>query len=421
MITLLAVTLAVATMAEPLPNTLSPAEHAAGWKLLFDGTNSPSLRAYRKEGFPWAIEDAAIKVVPGKGDIVTLDQYADFEFQLEWKATPKANSGIIYRVAEKNEFTWMTGPEFQILDDAGHAGNLKAIQSAGAMYDFVEPPADKVIHPAGQWNHARIWVKDGLVKHFINGQKTAEVRIDGQGWKDQIAKTKFAPFEGFGVQANGHIAIQDHGDILFYRNIKVRDLSSPAGPSKPLFDGQSLAGWTAVMPSVDPSVKDPASVWTTADGTLVSPRRMLGYLRTNADYTRYLLTLQWRWDPTTKRTGNSGVLLAVTGEEKVWPSCLEAQLMHQKSGDFWNIGNLPLTSDPARTKGGNVRAMSDAERPVGEWNEYQILVDAGSVTLNVNGELVNSITGFTPVPGKIALQAEGTEIHFRDIRITPLD
>lgn len=419
MLTLFALSAAVA-MSEPAPNTLTPAEKAAGWQLLFDGTAS-KLRGYKKESFTWAVEDGSIKVVPGAGDLITIDQFSDFEFQVEWKATPKANSGIMYRVAEKHDYTWMTGPEFQVLDDFGHAGNLKAIQSAGAMYDLAEPPADKPLKPAGEWNHARIWIKDGLVKHFLNGRKTAEVRIDGQEWKDRVAQTKFKPFEGFGVQPTGHIALQDHGDTLWYRNIKVRDLANPAPTgTQAIFDGRSLTGWTAVVPDLAKDKKDQTAPWTAKDGVLICSGTPAGYLRTMDAFEHYALAFDWRWSPETKKTGNSGVLLAIAGPDKVWPDCLEAQLQHGRAGDFWNLGAMSLTADPARTNGRNVRAISDAERAAGEWNHYEIIVDRDEVNLFINGEWVNNATKVGVRPGPIGLQSEGAEIHFRALRLAPI-
>jgi len=110
----------------------------------------------------------------------------------------------------------------------------------------------------------------------------------------------------------------------------------------------------------------------------------------------------------------------MTGEDKVWPKSVEAQLHSGNAGDFWNIGDFAMTTDPARTKGRNTKKTHAAERPIGEWNEYEIIVNGPTITLFVNGEQVNEATGVEVVPGHICLQSEGAEIHFKNIRLTPL-
>jgi len=246
--------------AAPL-NQLTAVEEAAGWKLLFDGKSTDSWRGYRKDGFPdkgWEIEDQCIKVrAKGKGgDIITRDQYGDFELVLEWRVSAKANSGIMYRVTEKHGASWQTGPEYQILDDAGYGDSLKPGQMSGALYDIYEPDRAKVMKPAGQFNHTRIRLKDNLLQHWLNGVKVVECRIDGEEWKKRIAASKFGKYEGFGVQPRGHIALQDHGNDVWFRNIKVRDLSAPLPNEVRLFNGKDLGGWTSISTPEGTSMED---------------------------------------------------------------------------------------------------------------------------------------------------------------------
>jgi len=418
----LALVAATPAFADAPPNTLTPAQKAAGWQLLFDGSSTDQWRAYRGEAFPsrgWTVEDGTLKVNArgGGGDIITVDQFENFELSLEWKASPGANSGIIYRVAEIHGATWMTGPEYQLLDDHAHGIAADHHWSAGAMYDLASPPAGKVLHPAGEWNHARVRVEPGRIRHWLNGTPTADVRTDGPEWRERIAWSKFAGASGFGVQPRGHIALQDHGDDMWFRNIMIRDLDATPEGAIELFNGRDMTGWTHHLQGD----ADPSKTWSVRNGVLVCAGLPMGYLRTMETYDNYVLRLRWRFNPITGKAGNSGVLLRVSGEDKVWPRSVEAQLMSGRAGDFWNIGEVPMSTDPERTSGRNTRHLFAAEHPIGSWNEYEIVVDGGRVALFVNGELLNEAWDVEERAGWIGLQSEGTEIHFRDIVLVPIE
>ncbi len=185
-----------------------------------------------------------------------------------------------------------------------------------------------------------------------------------------------------------------------------------------LFNGKDLTGWTFYLEDKSAKAED---VWSVRDGVLICKGRPIGYIRTEKDYTNYVLTLEWRFDPE-KGAGNSGVLLRMIGPDKVWPKSIEAQLHSGNAGDFWNIDEFKMTVDPERTEGRRTRKTKDSnEKPLGEWNHYEITVDHGTVTLKVNGEVQNVATDCEEVPGKICLQSEGAEIHFRNIELRPLD
>lgn len=410
-----------AVAGEAAPNTLTAAEKAAGWKLLFDGKTTDGWRGFRQRAFPakgWVIEDGVLTVQAGGGggDIITAEQFGEFELSLEFRTAPRANSGIIYRVTEVHGATWQTGPEYQVLDDAGHNLPPDHPHSAAALYDLATPDSAKILRPAGEFNEARVVAAAGRIEHWLNGVKVLEVRTDGQDWKDRIAGSKFKVYEGFGVQPKGHIALQEHGDTVSFRNIKVRDLSAPMPGEVSLFNAKDMSGWKAYLHEG----KSIADVWRVENGVMICAGKPAGYIYTEKDYTNFVLRLQWRWNPETRQAGNSGVLLRMIGEHKVWPKSVEAQLHSGNAGDFWNIGDFRMTTDPARTSGRNTRKLAMAERPVGEWNDYEIVVDRGTITLYVNGRLVNQATDVEEVAGKICLQSEGTEIHFRDIRLAPI-
>jgi len=160
--------------------------------------------------------------------------------------------------------------------------------------------------------------------------------------------------------------------------------------------------------------------WKVEDGVVICSGTPAGYLKTKEQYTNYLLVVEWRWSPTTKKAGNSGVLLRQIEDDKVWPRCVEAQLMSERAGDFYNIGEFPMRGDPERTKGRHTEHTHSNDYPVGEWNRYDILVSGDRVELHVNGQLLNVATEVLEVPGHICLQSEGTEIHFRTVDLYPI-
>jgi len=413
---------AASSLGQSAANTLTAAEQAAGWKLLFDGKSTDAWRGYRGKEFPsagWAVDGDALKTASGGGDIITKAQYGDFELQLEWKASPKANSGIIYRCTEQHDASWQTGPEFQILEDSTYGAAATDMHSAGALYDLAAPAPEKLLKPAGEWNHGRIIWDDARIQHYVNGMKVVDVRTDGEDWKSRIAGSKFGAYEGFGVQPKGHIAIQDHGDTLWYRNIKVRDLDAPMPGEARLFNGKDLKGWVAFVPDKGGMTKEAFEVWSVKDGVLTCAGNPGGYIRTQKDYTNYVLKLKWRFDPA-KGAGNSGALCRMVGEDKVWPKSVEAQLHSGNAGDFWNIDEFKMKVDPGRTQGRNTKKLAYHENPLGEWNEYEIIVDHATISLYVNGMLLNQATEVEEVPGKICLQSEGAEIQFKDIRLAEI-
>lgn len=186
-----------------------------------------------------------------------------------------------------------------------------------------------------------------------------------------------------------------------------------------LFNGKNLDGWKFYL---EPKAKDvkPEDVWSVEKGVIVCKGKPNGYIITEKDYEDYVLELEWRWGP---KKGNSGVFVHVSGPDKIWPKGIEAQLMADNAGDFWLVGGFKLTTDESRKKGGRVVRMKSEkpiEKDVGEWNKYRITCKGDTIKLEVNGQVVNEGTGAEATRGKILLQSEGAEIHFRNIRITPI-
>ncbi|MCA8971190.1 MAG: DUF1080 domain-containing protein [Planctomycetes bacterium] len=395
----------------------------AGWHALFDGSTTDSWRGYKQDAFPdkgWVIEDGALvhREGGGGGDIITKRAYRNFELELEWKVAKGANSGVIYKVAETEPASYQTGLEYQILDDEAHEGASTQSIGSGGLYALYTPQ-NKQLFPVGSWNRAKIVVDGSHVEHWLNGARILEAELDSDDWKERVQKSKFAAWKRFGTVARGHIALQDHGNEVAFRNIRIRELaptSSRQGEARVLFDGRSLDAWTCFL-NDDGKLED---VWSIEDGILVCKGRPTGYLMSKDQFDNFILEVEWRW-PEGKNPGNSGVLVRKTGEDKTWPRSIEAQLQSGQAGDFWNIGEFGMQTVDGRRKGRNTKKTHSNEKAIGGWNRYRITCDGPWVRLEVNGEVLNEAWGCESHPGNICLQSEGAEIHFRSVRLIPLE
>jgi hypothetical protein len=206
----------------------TPDSADSGWRSLFDGRTADQWRAYRGDSLPagWQVVDGALTRVAKAGDIVSREQFQDFELALEWKVESGGNSGIFYRVAEAPELetVWQSGPEFQVLDDARHPDGRRPETSAGACYGLYPAPRD-MVRPAGEWNEARIVVHGTHVEHWLNGHRVVAYALGSRDWEERVGRSKFADLPRYGREPRGHIALQDHGDWVAYRNIRIRPIS----------------------------------------------------------------------------------------------------------------------------------------------------------------------------------------------------
>jgi hypothetical protein len=230
---LLAALLACSRPEPPPESSMTTAEpHEAGWRALFDGKSADAWRGYRSDHLPagWQVIDGALTRVARAGDIVSREQFEDFELALEWKVAPGGNSGVFYRVTEapELEWVWQSGPEAQVLDDAGHRDGARPETSAGACYGLYPAPRG-VVRPAGEWNEMRILVQGSRVEHWLNGRQVVAYELGSAEWQDRVRQSKFAKLPGYGRAPRGHIALQDHGDRVAYRNIRIRVIG-PEGP-----------------------------------------------------------------------------------------------------------------------------------------------------------------------------------------------
>ncbi|HEY0356702.1 MAG TPA: DUF1080 domain-containing protein, partial [Flavisolibacter sp.] len=211
------------------------------WISLFDGKTTNGWHTYGKKtiGKAWKVEDGVLRLDAASkkdwqtaegGDIITDEEFEDFHLKLDWKISPKGNSGIIFYIHEdpaKYKYPWETGPEMQVLDNGtatteGHPDGKITSHRAGDLYDLVV--AKEAVKPAGEWNAVEIISKNGDLEFRMNGQEVLKTNIWDENWKQMVAKSKFKSMPGFGIYKKGKIGLQDHGDDVWFRNIMIRRL-----------------------------------------------------------------------------------------------------------------------------------------------------------------------------------------------------
>ncbi len=202
------------------PNTLTDTEKAEGWKLLFDGKDLAQWRNYQKDGLSdkWRIEDGAFTLTEkGGGDIITKETYGAFELKLDYRISKGGNSGLMYHVTEEEGTPWRTGPEIQIQDNVdGHDP-----QKAGWLYQLYAADVDAT-KPAGEWNTIHIVITPEKCVHTMNGTPYVEYVKGSADWDAKVAASKFAKFARFGKPTRGFICLQDHGNVVSFRNVKIK-------------------------------------------------------------------------------------------------------------------------------------------------------------------------------------------------------
>lgn len=212
-------------------NKLTSKEKKDGWILLFDGKTTAGWRTFNatKAGEGWKVRKGELyldkTVKEGRGDLLSDAEFENYEFSIEWKIDACGNSGIIFNVVEdsKYEATYVTGPEMQVLDNSCHPDAKIIKHRAGDLYDLISCSTETV-KPAGEWNHAIIRSDRGRMEFWLNGTKVVEFTMHDAKWDDMVASSKFNTMPDFGKALKGHIALQDHGDNVWYRNIKIREL-----------------------------------------------------------------------------------------------------------------------------------------------------------------------------------------------------
>ena len=214
-------------------NTLNKKEKKEGWKLLFDGKTTTGWRNFNSNtlGAGWKVQDGAlfldnsVSEKEERGDIITHEEYQDYELTLEWKIDSCGNSGIIFNVVEDPKYhaTYVTGPEMQVLDNTCHPDAKIEKHRAGDLYDLIECNKETV-RPAGEWNQARLVSKNAKYEFWLNGTRVVSFEMHTPEWDQMVLNSKFKTMPDFGKATGGHIALQDHGDKVWFRNIKIREI-----------------------------------------------------------------------------------------------------------------------------------------------------------------------------------------------------
>jgi len=190
---------------------------------LFNGRTLEGWRGFKSDAPPsgWSVVDGTLARTGSGGDIVTVDEFGDFDLRLQWKISEGGNSGIIFRVVNVGTEVWESGPEMQILDNARHADGKNPLTSAGANYGLQAPVRD-VTRPVGEWNDARLIVAGAHVEHWMNGVKVVEYDLWSPAWESLVKASKFVTMPAYGRAKRGRIALQNHGDPVWFRNITIQ-------------------------------------------------------------------------------------------------------------------------------------------------------------------------------------------------------
>lgn len=210
-----------------MQNQLSAADSAAGWRLLFDGTSVSAWRGYKTQTAPtgWTASGGSLRKTGAVDDIISRDQFGDFELAFDWKMSAGGNAGVFYRATEEYDKVYWSAPEYQLLDDSGHVDGKDPLTSAAAAYGLYPAPAGAV-KPAGEWNSSRIVVKGNHVEHWLNGTKVVEYELQSPDWEAKVKASKFGEWKNYGRAKRGHIAFQgDHEGDLELRNLRIRELT----------------------------------------------------------------------------------------------------------------------------------------------------------------------------------------------------
>ena len=202
-----------------------------GWQILFDGKSTDGWHSYGKEkaGAGWIADNGVLHFDPSKndgGDLVTNESFKNFALQLDWKISPAGNSGIIFYVHDdyaKYNYVWLTGPEMQIIDNIGHEDAKYPKHRAGDLYDLISALPESA-KPVGEWNHVEIIANNGKLDFYLNNIHVVSTTMCDANWNKMVAGSKFHSMPGFGTFHEGHIALQDHGGDVWFKNIKIKKL-----------------------------------------------------------------------------------------------------------------------------------------------------------------------------------------------------
>lgn len=398
-------------------NILTDEEIKDGWSLLFDGKTLSGWRDFKGDSVsiaPWKAEKGTLTSLglgsDSTGYIVTTKEYENFIVSFDWKISEGGNSGFLYHVVERPELKvpYVTGPEYQLIDDAGFPEKIEEWQKAGTDYAmYTCDTTKKVLKKAGEWNNSKIVFDNGHVEHWLNGQKVLEFEAWTPDWFCRKNSGKWDNAPEYGLARSGVIALQDHGSRIWFRNMKIKEL-----PRKPkqesLFNGKDLTGWDVYG----------TELWYVDNGELVcesGPDKEYGYLGTNKYYNDFDLNLEFKQEA----NGNSGVFIRSYIKTGVQISGWQVEVAprdHDTGGIYESYGR------------GWIYQIPDEKENIlkeGSWNTMRIKVVGDKITTWLNGEVMTDLTDARIGQGKgrILLQIHsggGIKVRWRNFNLTEL-
>jgi hypothetical protein len=396
-------------------NILTEKEKQDGWQLLFDGKTTNGWKNYNASGVTgWSAEDGCL-VASGTGAdetgyIITEKQYDNFELAFDWKIAAEGNSGVMYHVIESEKYKtpYMTGPEYQLLDDVGFPQKVENWQITGADYAMhIADSTVKKLNPVGQWNTTRIVFDNGHVEHWLNGAKIVEFEAWTPEWFALKNSGKWTMAPEYGLSETGYISLQDHGSKVWFRNMKIKQLPKKEKQAEKLFNSIDLSGWIAYG----------TEKWYVSDSLLIcesGPDKGYGYLATQKYYKDFDLSVDFKQIS----NGNSGIFFRSTidgtkvsgWQVEVAPKGNDSGGIYESYGRGW-LNQIPDEKE-------------NILKP-GEWNTMRVRVVGNNVTTWLNRQemthLNDSLIGKTN--GRIALQIHdggGIKVEWKNLVIQPL-
>ena len=397
-------------------NVLTEKEKAAGWALLFDGKTMNGWKDFNGTSLkqPWGVVDGCIQAKGAGSDsdgyIVTDKEYENFELAWDWKLSEGGNSGMLYHVVENPAFSvpYVTGPEYQLLDEPNFPYELEDWQRLGVDYAMHLPDISLMkVNPAGEWNNSKIVFDNGHVEHWLNGVKILEFEAWADDWFERKNSGKWAHAPEYGLARKGVICLQDHGYPASFRNIKIKELPRKTKEVN-LFNGVDLKGWEAYG----------TEKWYVENGLLVCESgddKDYGYLATREYYDDFDLTLEFKQEA----DGNSGVFIRSFIEEGVKVNGWQVEVApkgHDTGGIYESYGRGWLVQIPDEKE--EILIEND-------WNTMRIRVQGDNVITWLNGEEMVNINDdkIGAGKGRIALQIHdggGIKVLWRNLKLTTL-
>ncbi|MDR0795582.1 MAG: DUF1080 domain-containing protein [Tannerella sp.] len=400
-------------------NTLTPEEIAAGWTLLFDGETLNGWRDFKgtEVTAPWVVEKGTLAALgqgsDSTGYIVTDKQYENFELLFDWKIAKGGNGGLLYHVLERAQYKtpYMTGPEFQVLDNEGFPSKVEDWQSAGADYAMhAADPVKTKLKPAGQWNQSKIVFDNGHVEHWLNGEKIVEFEAWSDDWFARKNSGKWDAYPEYGLAHKGVFSLQDHGDRSWYRNMKVRELPRKTGQEVELFNGKDLHGWEIAG----------SELWYVKDSLLIcesGPEAKYGYLLTREYHNDFDLSVDFKQDA----NGNSGIFFRSFIVRGVTISGWQCEVAPPKLFSAGIYESVP------GGRGWIIKPEPEKESilQMGKWNTMRLVVKGNRVTTWLNGTQMIDLTDdkIGSEQGRIALQIHsggGIKVAWKNLKVKKL-